>query len=130
MCGYSSHQQRVNYFFTHSIVKIYFSALFRGHRTAAPRTFVPSGASTPKKKMLAFFLLAYKMTRTAQHNSGNENNCQTIFLDFYILWLTCAESGRGGQVWRSALWRRAEMRPAATGHQKKLQNAVQNLAFK
>ena len=88
------------------------------------------------------------MTRTAQHNTGNENNCQTIFLDFYILWLTCAESERGGQVWRIALWRRAEMRPAATcvpldksislsftltltlGHQKKLQNAVQNLAFK
>ena len=50
VCGYSSHQQCANYFFTHSIVKMYFSALFRGHRTAAPRTFVPSGVSTPKKK--------------------------------------------------------------------------------
>ena len=57
--------------------------------------------------MLAFFLLAYKMTRTAQHNSGNENNCQTIFLDFYILWLTCvvsvAETGASARFLKNSL---------------------------
>ena len=57
--------------------------------------------------MLAFFLLAYKMMRTAQHNTGNENIFQTIFLDFYILWLTCvvsvAETGASARFLKISL---------------------------
>ena len=97
--------------FLHTLLwKYIFQRCFEG--TAPPRQepLFPVARVHLRRKMLAFFLLAYKMMRTAQHNTGNENIFQTIFLDFYILWLTCAESGRGGQVWRSALWGRAEMR--------------------
>ena len=117
--------------FLHTLLwKYIFQRCFEGTAPHRQEPLFPVARVHLRRKMLAFFLLAYKMMRTAQQNTGNENICHTIFLDFYIFWLICAESGRGGQFWRSALWRRAEMRPAATGHQKKLQNAVQNLAFK